>query len=111
MNYYYHYTSRYNAQGILAAGKLRPSRPSGVTYLTDQLFGNGAEASDVLGIGTIPIEICFAIPEGDAIGISGPRIAAGYNSSNQMRSGGGIEYTTSYEIPIISTTTVVMKIP
>ncbi len=107
VDYYYHYTSRYQAQGILAAGRIRPGK-SGLIFLTDRLYNNGAEASDMLGIGHKPVEVCFAILESHVSDPIGPDPAASWDNE---RMGGGPEYTTDQEIDASDASVILMRWP
>lgn len=107
MRYYYHYTSVYNAQGILAAGRIRPGL-GGVTYLSDRLYNSGAEASNNLGVGQRAIEVCFAIPVDEVTDVVGPEPAAPWNGD---RTGGGPEYTTRAEIDAGRSSIVLLRLP
>ena len=60
---FYHYTSRANAQDIIASGTILPGR-GGRIYLTDHRYETGAEAARRLSIiGKVVEVVCVVPPE------------------------------------------------
>lgn len=104
-DYYFHYTSRANAQSIIATGEIRPPRTGAYIFLTDQFYPRGAEAADACGVGDKCIEVCFIVPQNRigslrAIGPAGTYVDP--RTGQATRKGGSPEYVTSSVIGLDS---------
>lgn len=108
-NYYYHYTSRYNAQGIFARDIIAPGM-SGYIYLSDRLYATGAEASNGLGIGHKPVEICFCIPHEhlEDQEIQPPEVPQPAAPWDEERDGGDNEYTVGQAIQRVRVVPIIL---
>lgn len=101
--YYFHYTSRFNAQNIIATGEIRPLRPGGYIFLTDKFCPVGAEAADAIGVGNKCVEICFIIPADKVVSPYPVGPAKSYRdprTGQVTRKGGSPEYITSSVIQL-----------
>jgi len=111
-DYYYHYCDRWRSQGICAVGKITPPAPGQPIYLTDQLFGNGADASNSLGIDHKAVEVCFAVPRTRVRGVMGPDpVTAVRRTGVTVRRGGGVEYRTLWEVDVTGCLVLQMRVP
>lgn len=99
--YIYHYTDKEGAAGILMTRRIQPLYPGGVSFFTDELYGDGATAYRRLGISGKAVEICFAIPRNRISGLAGPRPArpASYPPQGGAASSGmGNEYYSAWPV-------------
>ena len=60
-DYYFHYTSRENAQSIFSSGRMEAG-VSGWIYLSLDAYDQGAHATDALAIEGKPIDVVALIP-------------------------------------------------
>ena len=96
--FYYHYTSRENAQRIIPLGKLKASRSGQRLWLTEDFYNRGVDAAKNLSIPTEVIEVVCVIPSIDidnTVLLSARRAAdpAPWDPARD-KTGGGSEYYT-----------------
>ena len=99
--YMYHYTNKEGAAAILMTRRIQPPYPGMFNFFTDELYGDGATASQRLGISGKAVEICFAIPRNRISGLAGPRPArpAYYPpQGGATPSGGAREYCSVWPV-------------
>ena len=93
--YLFHYTTRANAQVALASGIIRPPL-GGLLYLTDTLYGNGADARNGLALELNPPEVCLAVERSNVLGLMGPTPV----KPKLVFRGGATEYTTRLAVSL-----------
>lgn len=109
---YYHYTSRKNAQSIIAAGKITPPYPGGSVFFTDELYGDGTTALDKLGILSKEMEICFVVPGNRIGGLMELEETFPVTSDGEVwRTGGATQYRTLRPVSVDSAVVLEMRVP
>lgn len=93
-------------------GNLVPRYPGRVIYFSDRLYGDGAKASDELGIADKSVDICFAVPKSRISGLTGPSpVAAVMIHGKVLRNAGGMEYQTRWPVSVDTAVVLEMRVP
>ena len=112
-DYLFHFTSRANAQDIIAQGVLRPGR-GGRVYLTDDMYQSGAAAAGVLAILGKPIEVACVIPRARIADLrpeGGRHVERLIMDAFEIRPGCGREWYTESEVDVTQLVWIALSFP
>lgn len=113
--FYFHYTSRRNAQRIIPLRTLVPTRPGQRLWLTEDLYTSGVDAVKNLSIPSGSAEVVCVIPAIDIenrVQLSLRRVVdpAIWDTTGD-NTGGGSEYSTTDDIDVTHATWMELSSP